>query len=108
MILRGTVYPRSICPREHMVLGPHVWRTSPPRTGSPGGHVEGGTFETTTTVPLAQSSLLQVSLNWRSQQVAEKVSELLLYTARSIFVQIVAVNTMADILQENRKRHGGS
>ena len=44
MILMGTVYPRSICPRGHMVLGPHVWGTSPPRTGSP------GTFETTTSV----------------------------------------------------------
>ena len=42
MILRGAVYPRSICPRGHMVLGPHVWGTSPPRTGSPVGHVEGG------------------------------------------------------------------
>ena len=45
MILRGTVYPRSICPRGHMVLGPHVWGTSPPRTGSPGGDIN---FETTT------------------------------------------------------------
>ena len=44
MILSGTVYPRSICPRGHMVLAPHVWRTSPPGTGSP------ATFETTTSV----------------------------------------------------------
>ena len=51
MILRGTVYPRCICPRGHMVLGPHV--LSPPRTGSPGRHVEGGTFETTTTAILS-------------------------------------------------------
>ena len=44
MIIRGTVYPRSICPRKHMVLGPHVWGTSPLTTESPRGHVEGGTF----------------------------------------------------------------
>ena len=38
------------------------------------------------TAPLAQSSPLQSSFNWRSQRVAEKVSELLLCTARSTFV----------------------
>ena len=47
------------------------------------------------TVTLAQSSPLQSSFNWRSQRVAEKVSELLLCTARSTFVH------------SSRKHNGG-
>ena len=42
VILGGTCGPRTKCPRGHIVLEPDVWRTTDPRTGSPGGHILGG------------------------------------------------------------------